>query len=89
MNFEFDAEKSTGNKTKHGIDFEEAQALWKDPRMVEVPARVSDEPRWLAIGAIDGKRWSAVITRRAESIRLMSVRRSREEEVTIYESEDV
>jgi uncharacterized DUF497 family protein len=89
MNFEFDPEKSAGNKTKHGIDFEEAQALWKDPRMVEIPARVTDEPRWLVIGTIDGKHWSAVITRREENVRLISVRRSRDEEVTVYESEDI
>jgi uncharacterized DUF497 family protein len=87
MNFEFDPEKSAGNKAKHGIDFEEAQALWKDPKMVEIPA--TDEPRWLVIGTIDGKHWSAVITRREENVRLISVRRSRDEEVTVYESEDI
>jgi uncharacterized protein len=75
--------------TRHGIDFEEAQALWADPALMEIPARTSDEARWLVIGKIGRMHWSAVVTRRSDNIRLISVRRSREEEVTIYESEDI
>jgi uncharacterized DUF497 family protein len=89
MSFGYDPDKSVENKRKHGIDFEEAQALCADPELVEIPARTSDEPRWLLIGKIDEKHWSAVITRRDENIRLILVRRSREEEVRIYESEDI
>jgi len=89
MGFEFDPDKSAENKRKHGIDFEAAQRLWTDPGLVEIPARTTDEPRWLLIGKIDEKYWSAIITRRGDNIRLISVRRSRDEEVTIYESEDV
>ena len=88
MKFEYHPEKSAQNKIKHGIDYEAAQPLWADPMLLEIPARTSDEPRWLLIGKIGEKHWSAVITRRGESIRLISVRRSRPEEVTIYESED-
>jgi uncharacterized DUF497 family protein len=89
MVFEYDPNKSTENKRKHGIDFEDAQRLWADPGVVEIPARTSDEARWLMIGKIDAKHWSAVITRRGENIRLISVRRSRNEEVALYESEDI
>jgi uncharacterized DUF497 family protein len=90
MGFEFDPDKRAANKRKHGIDFETAQRLWADAGLVEVPARTTDEPRWLLIGKIDEMHWSAVITRRGDNIRLISVRRSRDEEVaTIYESEDV
>jgi uncharacterized DUF497 family protein len=89
MNFEYDPDKSTENKRKHGIDFEEAKALWADPALVEIPARTSDEPRWLLIGKIHEKHWSAVIARRDENMRLISVRRSRDEEVRIYESEEI
>lgn len=88
MGFEYDSEKSAENKRKHGLDFEEAQALWNDAALVEVPARVTDEPRWVVIGKIEEKYWSAVVTRRGENIRLISVRRSRDEEVAIYEGED-
>ena len=89
MGFEFDPAKSAENKRKHGIDFELAIALWNDDALVEIPARVVDEPRWLVIGKLMDKHWSAVITRRGENIRLISVRRSRDEEVAIYESEEI
>ena len=83
--FEFDERKSQGNLEKHGIDFLEAQELWKDPDLLEIPAKTIDEPRFLVIGRIKGKHWSAVVTPRGSSIRIISVRRSRTEEVTIYE----
>ena len=84
--FEFDAEKSDSNRTKHGIDFLEAQSLWNDPMLLEVPAKTEDEPRFLVIGQIEGKHWSAVITYRGSNVRLISVRRARTEEVAFYES---
>jgi uncharacterized DUF497 family protein len=86
MEFEFDSQKSEGNKKKHGIDFSEAQALWDDPDVVEIPVRTSDEPRSLVIGKVLGRHWSAVITYRSGKIRIISVRRARKEEVDIYES---
>jgi uncharacterized DUF497 family protein len=89
MGFEYDPEKSAENKRKHGIDFEEAQALWSDPELLEIPARVSDELRWVVIGKMNEKHWSAVITRRSDNVRIISVRRARDEEVEIYESQDI
>jgi len=86
MEFEFDSKKSQSNKTKHGIDFSQAQALWNDSDLIEIPARTSDEPRFLVTGKILGEHWSAVITYRREKIRIISVRRSRKEEIDIYES---
>ena len=85
MEFEFDPKKNASNKDKHGIDFEEAQALWNDPHLLEIEARTSDEARFLLIGMIDGKHWSAVVTYRGDKVRIISVRRSRKEEVELYE----
>jgi uncharacterized protein len=84
--FEFDDAKSLSNRSKHGIDFLEAQKLWDDPVLLEIPAKTEDEPRYLVIGLINEKHWSAVITYRGINIRLISVRRSRTEEVVLYES---
>lgn len=84
--FEFDPLKSGSNLAKHNIDFVEAQRLWSDPMLLEVPAKTEDEPRYLVIGVIDDKHWSAVITYRGTNIRLISVRRARAEEVALYES---
>ena len=86
MKFEFDPRKSATNLKKHGIDFANAQLLWVDPDRVEIPAKDVDEPRFMVIGKIDGKHWSAICTYRNENIRIISVRRSRDEEIDIYES---
>ena len=87
MEFEYDPNKSALNKQKHGIDFIEAQALWNDSDLLEIPAKnVEDENRYLLIGKIGEKHWSAVITYRNDAVRIISVRRSRGKEVNYYES---
>jgi hypothetical protein len=86
ITFEFDETKSQANLLKHGINFVDAQGLWNDPRLLEIPAKTEDEPKYLMIGLINTKHWSAVITYRDDNIRLISVRRSRTEEVALYES---
>ena len=88
MEFEFDQEKSAANTTKHGIGFVQAQVLWDDPNRVEVPARTVGEPRWLVVGRIAELHWSAVVTYRDQRVRIISVRRSRPEEVSLYEGDD-
>lgn len=85
MEFEFDPAKSQANKEKHGIDFVDAQLLWLDSMLLEIPVRTTDESRFLIIGKIDEKHWSGVVTYRENRIRIISVRRSRKEEVEIYE----
>ena len=82
---EFGRPKSRPNARKHGIDFLQAQDLWRDPYLIEIPAITVDEPRFLLIGRIGSKHWSAVVTYRSENIRIISVRRSRPEEVALYE----
>jgi uncharacterized protein len=84
--FEFDAKKCESNRTKHGIDFVQAQELWNDPMLLEIPAKTDDEPRYLVIGLIDGRHWSAAMTYRGANVRLISVRRAPTEEVALYES---
>ena len=88
MEFTFDPIKSDANARKHGIDFVDAQLLWLDDMLIEIPARTADEPRWLVVGRIAGKHWSAVVTYRDEHVRLISVRRSRPEEIQLYETLD-
>ena len=86
MEFEFDPRKSASNQREHGIDFVEGQALWVDPERLEIPARTEDEPRSLVVGRIRGKHWAAIITYRGERVRIISMRRSRAEEIELYES---
>jgi uncharacterized DUF497 family protein len=87
MEFEFDPAESAANKAEYGIDFVRAQALWNDPDLSEVPAGTSDEPRWVVVGRIGNVHWSAIIARREERIRVISLRRSRREEESWYEGE--
>jgi len=85
MRFEFDAAKSAANKIKYSIDFIEAQAIWNDPDRLEIPARSTNEPRYLVIGQIAQTTWSATVTyRHEETIRLISVRRARANERKHY-----
>ncbi|MDJ0534259.1 MAG: BrnT family toxin [Xenococcaceae cyanobacterium MO_207.B15] len=86
MQFEYDINKSQSNKVKHGIDFNEAQALWWDSQRIEIQARTTTESRFVVIGKINNKHWSAIITYRENKIRIISVRRSRDNEVKLYES---
>ena len=87
MIFEYDENKSLINKSKHGIDFEQAKELWNDPYSFEVPSSQSeDEDRLLVLGQINSKNYTAIITYREANIRIISVRRSREKEIKLYES---
>ena len=82
--FEFDPDKSAVNLAKHGIDFEAAQALWRDERRLVLPARSRTEPRFAVIGMVGGKHWTAFVTYRGAAVRIISVRRARQEEVDRY-----
>lgn len=87
MKFEYDENKSKTNKSKHGIDFEEAKELWKDPYSFEIPSIQSeDEDRFLVLGQISSKNYTTIITYRDDVIRIISVRRSRQKEIELYES---
>ncbi len=85
MRFVFDPGKSKSNQKKHGIDFVESQQLWSDPDLIEIPSRSLDEERFLIIGSILDKIWSAVFIHRDGKIRIISVKRSRKQEIDIYE----
>jgi uncharacterized protein len=84
VEFEFDPHKSESNKTKHGIDFVEAQALWKSKHLL-LGAKNALEKRYMVIGRIGGDHWSAIITYRGGTIRIISVRKSTPSEIDTYE----
>jgi uncharacterized DUF497 family protein len=86
MDFEYDSKKSELNKVKHGIDFEEAQELWKDLSALEVPSGHASEDRFLMIGKINKIGWTAIITYRDSTTRIISVRRWRDHEAKAYDN---
>ena len=85
MRFEYDPAKSAANKAKHGIDFESAQALWDDPSYVITLVTSHSEPRFLVVGRIGEKLWTAVTTDRSGVTRIISVRRARDYEAEKYQ----
>ncbi|MFZ2967734.1 MAG: BrnT family toxin [Sulfuricurvum sp.] len=85
MRFEYDPDKSASNLVKHGIDFDEAQLVWQDANALEIRAKSDTENRFALIGRIDDKLWIAFYTYRGDTIRLISVRRTRENEKRIYD----
>jgi uncharacterized DUF497 family protein len=87
MPFEWDEQKSLGNKEKHGIDFEAVKSLWLDDRRDEIEMVFPDEKRWALLAKVEGKTWTAIYTVRGEMTRLISVRRARPKEVRLYEEE--
>ena len=88
MKFEWDPEKSAGNKAKHGIDFLSAQNLWRDENRIEIHAPYPVEERVVLIARFAGKLWAAVYTLRGDAVRIISVRRARKREVDLYEKEN-
>jgi uncharacterized DUF497 family protein len=82
--FEYDEKKSKANKTKHGIDFKSAVRLWNDPCRLEIPAQYINEERYILIAMLAGVCWSAIFTKRNNIIRIISVRKSRENEKALY-----
>jgi len=86
MQFEWDPNKSAANKLKHGIDFLEGEALWDDPERLELPAQTMGETRYMLIGIIRNRYWSAIFTIRSEKIRIISIRHARDMEIEAYEN---
>ncbi len=85
VEFEFDLNKSRANLEKHGLDFRSAQLLWLDPLRLEIRARTEGiEERWALIARLQDKIWTAVWTPRGNVVRIISVRRAREEEERLY-----
>ena len=69
--FEFDSQKNKINQKKHGIDFQEAQKLWEDPELIELKSKLEAETRFIVIGEIEDKIWTAIITYRNNHICIM------------------
>jgi uncharacterized DUF497 family protein len=84
VEFEFEPLKSEANKTKHGIDFIEAQAFWRSKHVV-LGAKDASEKRYMVIGRIGSVHWSAISTYRGGTIGIISVRRSTSREIDSYE----
>ena len=87
LKFEWDPQKNRTNRLKHKIDFESARSPWEDPDRIEIRAPHPIENRYILIGKIEKQLWSAIYTLRGEAVRIISVRRSKKQEMKLYEQE--
>jgi uncharacterized DUF497 family protein len=85
LRFEFDPAKSASKKAKHGLDFVEAQALWKGDRIRISAKTVEGEARWALIGKIRWRHYTVIVTYRGAFVRIISARPSSKNEIEIYE----
>jgi uncharacterized protein len=74
--FEWDDAKAAQNYAKHGVTFEAACDVFKDPFAIEEIDDRHDygEERWTIIGAARGRLLFVAYTMRNDSIRIISVR---------------
>ena len=88
--FDWDDAKAASNFEKHGIAFDEAIRVFRDPNCVEVDvSRPMDlERRTKAIGTIQGRLFSVVFTMRGATTRLISARRCNPPEERLYGSDN-
>ena len=86
MKFEYGENKSQINKEKYGIDFVDAQNLWKNEDALIIAANIVDEEvRYALISVFKDRCYTAIFTLRNEIYRIISVRRCRKNEERNYE----
>lgn len=84
-NFEWDYQKAVINYTKHGVSFDEASEVFRDPFGIEKldDRKAYGEERFIRIGVAGSRLLMVVYTERGEKIRIISAR-----EVTKNERND-
>ena len=93
MRFEWNPEKARKNLAKHGVAFEDAEAVWDDPLHVIVPDRIEDgEQRWHAIGIVGPVVILVVVhtypdVNDEERVRIIGARKATSHERKRYEQE--
>jgi uncharacterized DUF497 family protein len=90
LRFEWDEKKNRGTRTKHGVWFEEAQSVFRDPnaRLFHDPEHSEEEDRFILIGVSATARPLVVVHCYRESdavIRIISARKATKKEVRFYE----
>ena len=88
MRFEWDAIKAASNLAKHGVSFEEAATVFRDPLSAtsEDPDHSLGEERLVSFGvSVSGRLLVVAHTDRRDTIRIISARPASAGERKIYE----
>ena len=86
--FELDVNKATANTAKHGVSFEEAATVFRDPiaAIFDDEDHSDEESREIIIGHSDRNRLLLVcFTERDDAIRIISARKATRRERRDYE----
>lgn len=83
--FEYDPDKSKKNKERHGIDFEQAKALWDSTHVIVPTREVLGESRFVILGKVGNKVHVAIYTLRGKRTRIISCHRADKRWEEIYE----
>ena len=84
--FEWDEDKNIANIRKHGISFDDAVFVFKDPYLLEAYDKKHsslDEDRWYAIGFAE-RILCVVFIERLGTIRIISARLATKKEINEY-----
>ena len=88
-NFEWDPAKAISNRSKHGISFDQAATIFRDPGLISVSddEHSQDEDRWATIGFdSQGTLLVVIHTYREESNSGVSIRIISARKATRYEA---
>ena len=86
MQFEWDERKNRLNIEKHGIALSDSWQVFERPLLIRLDERKDyGEPRWIALGDLNGMVMVLVFTRRGETIRVISMRKGNKHERQIYQ----
>ena len=85
MSLEWDQNKNIINIKKHGIDFYDADKIFKNPILTKIDERIDyKEKRWIGIGRLEKVTVVLIFTKRGKKIRIISIRKANKIERRIY-----
>jgi uncharacterized DUF497 family protein len=88
MKFEWDPAKARANKARHGVRFEDAQAVFADLKAIESLDASPDEERWHLLGRVGPTILMVVYTERGNRVRIISARKASKREQKVYLEQD-
>ena len=95
FHFEWDAVKAAGNRRKHGVSFDLAATVFRDPLMISIPddEHSETEERWVTMGQAENSKLLLVvhtyleISANAANVRIISARPATKQEQRQYEAD--
>ena len=84
MNFEWSEAKRIAVLEARGLDFIDGEILFDGRPLHTVASPRGAEERWLSVGELNGRLVAVVWTRRGDTIRIITMRRARNEEKKRY-----